>query len=146
MINRKYIFLASLIILVVLLSACSNNAKPVSGSKAPSITDVTWVLTAIDKQKPIEAPKEITLTFSDGKVHGNSGCNIVNGSYSVDGNKIQFSQMASTMMACMEPEGVMDQEQKILQRLDQAKTFQIENGSLVLIASDQEVLTYASKK
>lgn len=144
--NRKYRLALSFMILAILLAACSGSANPVPPSGEAALADTTWKLFAIDKRKPVEAPNEITLTFSDGQVSGNSGCNSFGGSYSVNGDKIQFSQLASTMMACMEPEGIMEQEQVILQYLNQVQTYRFEDGKLVLVVSDQETLTYEPVK
>ncbi len=144
--SRKYWLTLSLLFLAILLVACSGSANPNSHSSEAALADTTWKLFSIDKRKPIEAPNEITLTFSEGQVHGNSGCNSFGGSYSVNGDKIQFSQLASTMMACMQPEGIMEQEQVILQYLNQAKIYRIEDGRLVIEVSGQETLTYEPVK
>ena len=50
------------------------------------------------------------------------------------------------MMACMQPEGIMEQEQVILQYLNQAETYRFEDGKLVLVVSDQQTLTYEPVK
>jgi heat shock protein HslJ len=143
--TRKHWFLGGLIVLAIILTAC-NSAAPNPPADEAALTETTWKLYAIDKRKPIETNKEITLTFSAGQANGNSGCNSFGGSYSVNGNSIQFSQLASTMMACMQPEGVMDQEQVILQYLNQAETYRFEDGKLVIVVSDQETLTYDAIK
>ncbi|HSQ26791.1 MAG TPA: META domain-containing protein [Anaerolineales bacterium] len=144
--TRRYWLALGFMLLSILLVACSGSANPGTSAGEAALTDTTWKLFAIDKRKPIEAPNEITLTFSDGQVSGNSGCNSFGGSYSVNGDNIQFSQLASTMMACMEPEGIMEQEQIILQYLNQAKTYRFEDGRLVIVVSDQETLTYDDTK
>ena len=143
--TKIYNLSLSFMILATLMVAC-NSANPSAMSEEEALTATTWKLTAIDKREPIEAPNEITLTFNDGQVSGNSGCNSFGGSYSVNGDKIQFSQLASTMMACMQPEGIMEQEQVILQYLNQAQTYRFEDGRLVLVVSGQETLTYEPVK
>ena len=41
------------------------------------------------------------LKVADNRITGFSGCNTINGSYSVEnGNRIRFSQIAMTMRAC----------------------------------------------
>lgn len=144
--TRIYSFTLYFIILAISLVACNGSPNPNLPSGEAALTEATWKLFAIDKRKPIEAHSEITLTFSDGQVGGNSGCNSFGGSYQVDGDKIQFSQLASTMMACMQPEGIMEQEQVILQYLNQAETYRFEDGKLVLVVSDQQTLTYEPVK
>lgn len=144
--TQRYWLSLGFMLLVILLVACSGSANPSTSAGDAALADTTWKLFAIDKRKPIEAPNEITLSFSDGQVSGNSGCNSFGGSYTVKGDKIQFSQLASTMMACMEPEGIMEQEQIILQYLNQAKTYRFEDGRLVIEVSGQETLTYHAIK
>ena len=144
--NRKYRLALSLMFLAILLVACGSSVNPNLPSGEAALADTTWKLFAIDKRDPVDAHNEMTLTFSEGQVHGNSGCNSFGGSYSVNGDKIQFSQLASTMMACMQPEGIMEQEQVILQYLNQAETYRFEDGQLVIAVSDQETLTYEPVK
>jgi len=50
-----------------------------------------------------EAPS-LTLA-SDGKVSGTDGCNRIVGSWTAEGSAVEFSELATTMMAC---EGVDD--------------------------------------
>ena len=144
--TKFYGLLMSFMILAISLVACNSSPNPNLPSGEAALTETTWKLTAIDKRKPIEANNEITLSFSDGQVGGNSGCNSFGGSYQVNGDKIQLSQLASTMMACMQPEGIMDQEQVILQYLNQAQTYRFEDGKLVIAVSGQETLTYEPVK
>lgn len=56
------------------------------------------------------------------RMHGNAGCNIVNGGYKIDeanAASISFPQVISTMMACPD----MKVEQNILQALNSTKSF-----------------------
>ncbi|MEJ2559386.1 MAG: META domain-containing protein [Anaerolineae bacterium] len=67
-----------------------------------------------------------TATFgADGTVTGSAGCNTYRAGYEVDGNKISIGLPASTMMACAEPEGIMEQEQEYLTALSTVATYQI---------------------
>lgn len=43
---------------------------------------------------------EVTATFADGTVVGNGGCNPYRGPYTLDGEKIEIGNLASTAMAC----------------------------------------------
>ena len=43
------------------------------------------------------------------RAHGSDGCNRFNGSYALD-KGLRFGQMASTMMACPQPDGMMARE------------------------------------
>lgn len=71
---------------------------------------------------------------ADGKVSGNGGCNRFSGSASIDGDKISFGDLASTMMACTE--AAMDQEMKFHAALAAAHTFRIDAEQRKLFLSD----------
>jgi heat shock protein HslJ len=84
---------------------------------------------------------QITAKFDqDGQVTGNAGCNTYFAEYKVDGVNISIGSAGSTEMACLEPAGVMEQEQQYLAALPSAATYKItglnmemrmDNGALV---------------
>ncbi|MFC2038344.1 META domain-containing protein [Chloroflexota bacterium] len=67
---------------------------------------------------------------ADKQVTGSAGCNHYFGGYTLDDNQISISQIGNTEMACMDPEGVMDQEQEYLRLLGKAESFRIEDENL----------------
>ena len=76
---------------------------------------------------------EINLNFgADGQVSGNSGCNTYSGGYQASGNALKVGPLASTMMACESPAGVMDQEQQYLAALQNAATYEIAGDTLTI--------------
>jgi len=87
------------------------------------------------------ADTEITATFAqDGKLSGSAGCNNYAASYETTGNQISIGPAASTMMACPEPNGVMEQEQAYLALLQSTSSFDIEGKQLSLYGPDSQVL------
>ncbi len=89
----------------------------------------------------------LTAEFGkDGALSGNGGCNNFSGSYTVDGQKIKIGPLASTMMACSDPEGVMDQEAQYLAALQMAETYQLEGQVLELRRSDQTLVAILHRK
>lgn len=82
------------------------------------------------------APTAPTITFgSDGRLFGNSGCNNFNAEYSLNGNAIDISQVASTMTAC-EPQ-LMEQERRFFEVLNGLNRVSLDaDGRLILEASD----------
>ena len=69
---------------------------------------------------------ELTAAFgADGIVTGSAGCNNYSAGYEVDDSNISIGLPISTMMACAEPEGIMEQEQEYLTALGTAATYQI---------------------
>lgn len=79
----------------------------------------------------LQTTLEIT---ADGKVSGNGGCNRFSGSATIDGNKVTFGDLASTMMACTE--AAMDQEHKFHAALADARTYRVDAEQRKLFLSD----------
>ena len=77
---------------------------------------------------------QITATFEDGQVHG-SACNSYGGSYQVSGDKLTVEALFMTEMACMDPQGVMEQEQEYLEMLGMASSFRISGQELRIVSS-----------
>ncbi|MCO6449698.1 MAG: META domain-containing protein [Caldilineales bacterium] len=76
----------------------------------------------------------INIEFrADGTLTGASGCNTYNGGYTVGaGNILSISPLAISQQICTEPEGVMEQEQAYLLLLQNASSYQVNNGRLLI--------------
>lgn len=71
----------------------------------------------------------ITLKMDGNRVTGNGGCNGLTGTYELmSGNRIKFSQMASTMMMCPN----MEVEQKLTEVLEKADNYYVNGDTLIL--------------
>lgn len=68
-----------------------------------------WVGVSIDGRAVLPGTT-VTLNFKDGQASGVSGCNSYGGAYTVSGSTLTLAQVASTLMLCLEPPGVMEQE------------------------------------
>jgi heat shock protein HslJ len=125
--------------------------SPTTGSPdAPGLTGQVWYLESfLDAQgamTPLLPGSQVTAEFNaDGQVSGTSGCNTYSGGYEVDGDMITFSPLASTMMACIEPAGLMEQEAAYLQNLGKAASFRVTDGKLEMLdAAGQVILVYSA--
>ena len=132
---RLIVLIAIVGIFLLLLAACGE------GTSKDALNGTTWSLTAYSKTQPIEG-STLTAEFADGQIRGSAGCNSYSGSYKSQGDKITVSEIAMTLMACMEPEGIMDQEQTFLTFLRDAQTFKLSDGQLQIFRLDGEVLTF----
>lgn len=121
--------------ILVLLAGCS-----IIPSSDP-LNDTSWQLNAYRKARPIEG-STITISFNDGEVRGTSGCNLYGGSYQTDGKRVAFSELHATLMACPEPEGLMEQEEMFLQFLGDVQRFEMADGQLQIFCSDHKALTF----
>jgi heat shock protein HslJ len=83
----------------------------------------------------------INITFEDGRVYGAGSCNRFMGSYTPGKEfSITMSQMASTMMACADPQ--MQQEQQFLNLLTDVTSYTIDDaGTLTLSTADGRTIT-----
>jgi heat shock protein HslJ len=123
-------------VILLSLAACngagSANSDPLDGT--------SWTLMAYRKTSPIPGTT-ITAVFEDGRVHGSAGCNSYSGAYKVSGDRITVSEIAITEMACLEPEGVMEQETTFIQLLSDARTLKLTDGQMQTFAG-HEALTF----
>lgn len=65
--------------------------------------DGTWAVTAIDGEKVNVEGMKVALDVDEKRLHGNTGCNIINGVLETDmdaANSISFSRIGMTRMAC----------------------------------------------
>jgi copper homeostasis protein (lipoprotein) len=86
-----------------------------------------------------ERQREPSLIFhpENHRVSGSGGCNRLVGSYVLNGNRISFSQFATTKMACAEG---MDTEDAFLQTLSQIRSWNIVGQHLELYDANGVVL------
>ena len=62
----------------------------------------TWIVKTAEKKAVVgESPVEITFDLTNGRIYGNDGCNVVNGTVILEGdNQLRFESLISTMKAC----------------------------------------------
>jgi heat shock protein HslJ len=136
----KHTVLFIALIIAVLLAACAlPNGGPAAGSLEGS-----WTLTSMGGKVPIDG-STTTIKFENGEAGGKSGCNSYGGSYTISGNKLAFSALMQTEMACMEPQGLMEQESAYLQSLSQTASFSAAGDQLELKNAAGEVTLVFSK-
>ena len=119
----------------LLLAACAGSEVP-----AP-LGSIVWELTAIGNKRPIEG-RPITMILENGSARGSAGCNTYGGEFKVHGDRIVFENIFATMMACPEPEGIMEQEQAYLAFLGAVDSFQVSENRLRLFRPDGEAIVF----
>jgi polar amino acid transport system substrate-binding protein len=104
------------------------------------LAGTSWLVTAyynpsnLGGMASVLSGTSLTTAFaSSGQVSGSAGCNSYSGSYSVDGSLLTISPMASTLMACDTPEGIMEQEAAFLAALGSAGSYAIDGGQLYIM-------------
>jgi heat shock protein HslJ len=135
--TKSKIFLIFGLLFTIMVSSCTTSEI----SSVDKLDGTKWKLLYIRKSTPLP-DRDITIEFEDGQVRGSSGCNTYFGSYKLKGTGISFSQLASTEMACMDPEGIMQQEQEYFAFLSEVVSFLLEGDQLILKKAAQDQLTF----
>ena len=138
---KKTIFIVSIILLTVGMNACKSNKMAedtpiVQTVDNMGLVEKHWKLIEIfgtnlaDESQPPSKEPFITLKIEGNRVLGNGGCNNFFGTYTLQpGNRIRFSQMASTMMMCI---GNMEIESKMHQVLEMTDNYNVNGDTLIL--------------
>ncbi|GGK39112.1 META domain-containing protein [Nocardia camponoti] len=126
----------------------SDSSSPPTTSAAPA-SDGTpmghvYESTAVDGTA-IPGGGPMTLTFKDGRVSANSGCNTASGPIDLTGNVIHVDRLAGTLMACGGDASGADAWQSDF--LEASPTWQLTKGQLTLTTpattvrlTDKEIL------
>ena len=85
----------------------------------------------------------IEFSTEESKVHGFTGCNIMNGAYTIDGKSLTFGNMATTMMAG--PEENMKAESAVLGAMQNVSSVKADEGRLLLLDADRNVVMELGK-
>ena len=105
------------------------------------LAGTSWLVTGYNngQQAVVSVIEGTTLTVSfgtDGSVSGSGGCNSFGGDVTAQAGTLAIGPLASTLMACSEPEGVMQQEAQLTAALESAATYSIEGSVLQLRTAD----------
>jgi heat shock protein HslJ len=134
----KTLFIGLIFLAALLFSACTSNAAPTADLSGE------WQLTSLNGKAPL-AGSSITAKFENGEVSGSAGCNRYGGQYELDGEKITFSAIFQTEMACMDPQGVMEQETEYTQTLGQSAGISLSGNQLQLKNASGDTIIEFSK-
>jgi heat shock protein HslJ len=136
--KKNFLALIALVIMVG-FTACSGQSSALIGD---------WKLVSYGSKSsptPVVSDIDTTVTIgADGKVNGNVGCNSFGGDYKTSGEKISFSQIASTMMACADP--LMQQESAVFTVFTDKATFSMDGSTLTITSADGNTVVVLSKK
>ena len=103
-----------------------------SPANSSSLQGTRWVLIALGGEPPLTGTAP-SAEFSADQISGSAGCNTFFGTYAVSGSEISISDVANTEMWCIEPEGVMNQEQAFLAALASVASYRLAREQLELL-------------
>ena len=104
------------------------------------LKNTKWKLLEMGQTTLPEKDGEITISFDENKVNGNSGLNNYLGSFEIKNNSIKIGPVGSTRMAG--PENLMKIEFEYLKLLQDSKTIEFNNNLLILTTNDGKVLKF----
>ncbi|MEY4230152.1 MAG: hypothetical protein RLZZ362_1001 [Actinomycetota bacterium] len=126
--------------LALSLAACGDDTTD-SGSTDTTVAAGSGsdVATAIDGRTYVSQSStgftlvdgsDVRLTFDDGQLGANAGCNSMSGAYTITDGKLVVEALASTMMACDQP--LMDQETAVSTFLSSSPAITADGDNLTL--------------
>jgi heat shock protein HslJ len=133
------------------LAGADKTSLAIYKAQSQDLPGTSWEATGVNNGKQavtgMLAGTTLTADFGkDGNLSGNAGCNTYSGAYKVNGDQITIGPLASTMMACEEPAGVMEQETQYLAALQSAATYQIEGNVLQLRTKEDALAAIFNRK
>ncbi|MFC2004830.1 protease inhibitor I42 family protein [Chloroflexota bacterium] len=122
-----------------------------TSTKTTTLEGNKWVLSAFGEEGSLGAVldnTEITATFNQetGLVQGSSGCNTYGGAYYIQDNDLFIEEIEATEIGCVDPDGIMEQEQEYFRILLDAEEFQINDDILTISAGNNILLFTISEK
>ena len=117
------------------------SGQAAGASTSSPLAGTAWRLVAIaDSTAHPAQDAPILEVLNDGRVTGNTGCNVAGGPWSVDGEELSIGPLVTTRMACLD-DRAMWMEAAYIRTMDATRSFRIANTELELL--DQAGVTLA---
>jgi len=136
---KKYSILSILIAILIITFSSSCSILP--GNTSKQLNDTQWRLVSYGGKSPI-AGKHMTAKFNSGEISGSASCNHYFGAYEISGDRIKIEGLGWTEMACMDPEGIMEQEQVLMNFLSSATEFKFDDNQLQISTTTGDILIF----
>lgn len=131
---------ALLLALALLVTACGDDGGDddvaAGGDSAVTFEDLvgrSYESTSVTGQELVDG-SVVTLTFIDGRLSANAGCNTQNGDAAIEDGALVVGQLASTMMGC--EDALMAQDQWLAGFLEAGPQVTLADGTLTLTTDD----------
>lgn len=140
-------FLLRRLTLLLMIAAALALSTAAVSAQADDLAGTSWSLAGWgDPASPtfVIDGTTVTLNFgADGEIGGSGGCNSYGGNYTVSGETITFSDVFSTLRACLE-QGIGDQENAYFGALQAATSYAIVDGTLIISYGDGQQLIFTA--
>ena len=111
----------------------------------PRLAGVKWKVTSFNNGRQavvgVIGDARLEISFDDGKVSGNAGCNTFHGNYTNGDGTVAIGPLATTRRACEEP--LMTQEREFLAALASTVKWSIDGNVLDMHRADGERTIWA---
>ena len=111
----------------------------------PQLSGVKWKVTSFNNGRHavvgVTGDTRLEISFADGKVSGNAGCNTFHGTYTSHDGTIEVGPLATSRRAC--EESLMTQEREFLAALASAVKWSIDGNVLDMHRADGERAIWA---
>lgn len=119
-----------------LLTACGALGGP--SEPTPDLDGTDWALIRMDGREPLRG-SHVSLRFGEDQLGGVAGCNAYGGVYEANPRgSLAVGDIFSTEMACLQPEGVLDQEAAYLRLLGNAAAYRVQDDHLIIDSEGEE--------
>jgi heat shock protein HslJ len=144
--ERWHTVVALLLVGLILLSGC--NWAAASESAPVALETTQWALASYANSEgkivSVLLGTKITAGFTADQVSGSGGCNSYSAPYQVEGDVMTVGPVIATLMACAEPDGIMEQEYDFTVALQSATAYQVDGDTLTLMdANGASIATFA---
>lgn len=140
----KFLYKSALLLSLIFFGACSTR---VAESKIVNVQEMQaplekthWKLNQFGLLTVV-VESNIYIVLDKGRVSGSGGCNRLMSSYKTEGNKLSFTPIASTLMACPN----MREEQQFFQAMREVTDYRIEGNRLTLFHDDAILLVFQAE-
>ncbi len=124
--NRRVLITGVLAMALGLSTGCATAADP-------PLRGTTWSQGPVGTGPDAPAVPSLKLDPQAARVSGYAGCNRINGSYTLDGNKLSFGSVVSTRRACFPDDG---SESRFLKAMSEVRAWRLEGGQLLLLSDN----------
>ena len=137
------------------IALCGSSNRPIivlqKKASTVKLSDLSgkWIISEAGGQSIPEGMEKqpfIEFNLSEKRIHGNAGCNLINGGFVADNENssaISFPQLISTMMACPD----MEVEGRVMKALNEVKSFgKLAGGGIGFYDADNTLVMVLVKK
>jgi polar amino acid transport system substrate-binding protein len=111
------------------------------------LRDTSWVLTTINGQPAIPEAVALLIFGTNNDLNGSGGCNSFGGRYTANAGSITISDLQTTLLLCLEPPGLQEQEEAYFTALRQAASYEMPDSNTLIIrnGAGQEALRFTGR-